>query len=213
MTSPIYPPQGGSSEVWRIKLSPEIKWLLAQFSRGGRCAHSPYVFQSCCILFDIINVDQGVLRSTQTHSPPKGNISLNNTDVINADFHTCAMCNIACEGTQLSTGFYLNGFVWCKSVQCVHAGVCICVYTVCTWSQSKRDHCQGVYSVLLPQSVRNRLRCNILTTHVASYPNAGWKWEHRVVLQCTCTLYTFRQFGWESESLRKWKRFHMSELR
>lgn len=25
------------------------------------------------------------------------------------------------------------------------------------------------------------LRCNILTTQVASYPSLGWKWEHRVV--------------------------------
>lgn len=96
MTSPIYPPQGGFSEVWHIKLSPEIKQLLAQFSHGGRWAHSPYVFQSCCILFDIINMDQGVLCSSQTHSSPKGNISLGNTDMIYADFNTwlCAILHV-----------------------------------------------------------------------------------------------------------------------
>lgn len=96
MTSPIYPPQGGSREVWRIKLSPEIKRLLAHCCHGGSCANSPYIFQSCCILFDIISVDQGVVHSSQTHSPPKGNISLPNTDMIYADFKTwlCAILQV-----------------------------------------------------------------------------------------------------------------------
>lgn len=35
MTSPIYPPQGGSSEVRSIKLSPEIKRLLTRLSHRG----------------------------------------------------------------------------------------------------------------------------------------------------------------------------------
>lgn len=131
MTSPIYPPQGGSSEVWRIKLSPEIKWILAQFSHGGRCTHSPYAFQPCSILFDIISVDQGVLRSTQTHSPPKGNRSLSNTDMIYADFNTwlCAILHVR------GYNFYrfLEAAVWCVHVQ----HICMCVYAVCICSQSE----------------------------------------------------------------------------
>lgn len=88
MTSPIYPPQGGFSKVWHIKLSPEIKQLLTQFSHGGSCARSPYVFRLGCILFDIINMDQGVLCSSQKHSYPKSNIfSLVNTEMIYAEFN------------------------------------------------------------------------------------------------------------------------------
>lgn len=156
MTSPIYPPQGGSSEVCRIKLSPEIKRLLAQFSHGRRCAHSPYVFQSCCILFDIINMDQGVLRSSQTHSPPKGNISLSNTDMIYADFNTwlCGILHARGHIFVFVLGSYLKR--WCFVMQectCAHAGVYMCIQCVCIWSQSKREHRLGVYSFLLRKTV------------------------------------------------------------
>ena len=129
MTSPIYPPQGGSSEVCRIKLSPEIKRLLAPFSRGGRRARSPYVFQSCCILFDIINMDQGVLRSSQTHSPPRGNISLTNTDMIYADFNTwlCAILQVRGHSflQVLGSTETFKGCCVMSEMQCAHAGVCI----------------------------------------------------------------------------------------
>lgn len=176
MTSPIYPPQGGSSEVWRIKLSPEIKRILAQFSHGGRCAHSPYAFQSCSILFDIINLDQGVLRSTQTHSPPKGNISLSNTDMIYADFNTwlCAILHVREHNFYRfwEALRYLKTAVWC---------VYTCVYTVCIYSPSEWEYCLGVYSVLPKQTVSEagpmamlHLRCITLPTRVAWFPNAGW---------------------------------------
>lgn len=104
MTRPIYPPQGGFSEVWHIKLSPAIKQLLAQFIHEGRWAHSLYVFQSCCILFDIINMDQGVVCSSPTHSAPKGNISLDNTDMINADFYVWHV-HVQYHTSQRSAGF------------------------------------------------------------------------------------------------------------
>lgn len=126
MTSPIYPPQGGFSEVWRIKLSPEIKRLLAQFSHGGSCARSPYVFQSCCILFDIISVDQGILHSSQTYSPPKGNISLTNTDMIYADFSTCEILH------KREHNFLQVLKMWGKRVQyTMRMLVCVCVQCVC----------------------------------------------------------------------------------
>lgn len=74
-------------------MSPEIKRVLTSCSRGGRCALSPYVFQSSCISFDIINVDQGVPCSIQTHSPPRSNIGLSAADMIYADLKTwlCAI--------------------------------------------------------------------------------------------------------------------------
>lgn len=138
MTSPIYPPQGGSSEVWSIKLSPEIKRLLAPFSRGGRRARSPYAFRSCCILFDIINMDQGVPRCTETHSPPKGNISRSNTDMIYADFNTwlCAKLHEKVHNFLQVFGGSSEIFKSCSTLT-----VCVCM-----WSQSKREYCLCAFS-------------------------------------------------------------------
>lgn len=86
--------------------------------------------------------------------------------------------------------------------------MCVCV---CAWSQSKREYCLGVYSVLLRQTVSGagpvamlHFRCITLLTHVASYPNAGCKWEHTIGLQCAWRLDAFPQFGRDSRNLGKW---------
>lgn len=146
MTSPIYPPQGGFSEVWHIKLSPEIKKLLAQLNHGRRCARSPYIFQSWCILFDIINMDQWVLCCSQTHSLPKGNISPGNTDVIYADFNTWLRAISHVMGNPiLQVWESAEIFKW-FSVKLQHTQSA--VYIVCA-SQSMREYSLRVYSVLL----------------------------------------------------------------
>lgn len=146
MTSPIYPPQGGFSEVWHIKLSPEIKKLLAQLNHGRRCAPSPYIFQSWCILFDIINMDQWVLCSSQTHSPPKGNISPGNTDVMYADFNTCRVqYHMLWENPILQVWESAEIFKWC-SIKLRHTQSA--VYVVYA-SQSMWDYSLWVYLVLL----------------------------------------------------------------
>ncbi len=126
------------------------------------------------------------------------------------------MCSIACKGhTFLQVLGYLKGAVWCRSVQYAHAGVCIRVYTVCSYMVTihikikERILPRGVFGFAEANGVRVtilHLRCIILPTQVAPYSNAGWKWEHTIVLQCTCTLYTFPQFGWDSRSLGKWKK-------
>ena len=91
-----------------------------------------------------------------------------------------------------------------SEMQRTHAGVCICV---CTRSQSEREYCRGVYSVHKsgPMAMLH-LRCITSPTQVASYPSAGGKWEHTIVLRCTRTLYTFPHCGWDSRSLAKWKK-------
>lgn len=150
MTSPIYPPQGGSSKVWRIKLSPKIKRLLAQYSHEGTCTHSPYVFQSCCTLFDIINIDQGILRGTQTDSPPMGNISLSNTDMIYADFNTWlyeipySMWRETLFYSCWKARKYRKSAGWCESVQYAYSGISVCsVYVV---TIQKRILPRGVFA-------------------------------------------------------------------
>lgn len=89
----------------------------------------------------------------------------------------------------------------------------MCVFIVCLWSQSKKVYCLGVYSVLQRQTVSEadpgamlHHKCITLPTQVASYPKLGLKWEHTILLQCTCTFYTFPQFGRGSRSLGRWKK-------
>lgn len=98
-------------------------------------------------------------------------------------------------------------------VHSLHTSTCVHVYSICIWSQSKTEYCLEVYCVLLSFTVSEagsvallHLRYVTFPTQVASYPNADWKWEHTIVLQCICTRYTFPQFGWDSWRLGKWKK-------
>lgn len=82
-----------------------------------------------------------------------------------------AMCNIACEGAQFSTGFL-------GSIE-IFKGCCneCTVYTVCIWSHNPRENIASGYILFFcrklsgsSQMAMLHLTCNILTTQVALIP-------------------------------------------
>lgn len=120
----------------------------------------------------------------------------------------------ACEGKQFSTvgkQWNIEKLLGNVKVYDMHMLAWVCVFIVCIWSQSKREYCLGVYlqrqtvSEASPGAMLHH-RCITLPTQVASYPKVGLKWDHTILLQCGCTIYTFPQFGWDSRSLGKWKK-------
>lgn len=136
-------------------------------------------------------MDQGVLRSTQTHSPPKGNISLSNTDMIYADFTTwlCAIFYIrvaffflffvqVLTNSEIFKGHYM-------STQCGNSHVDVCIFTIqgrpfhkCIFSFAETNCKRGRFGVLL------HLRGISSPTQVASFPSASVDLEHTIVLHC-----------------------------